>query len=377
MNILFVSTISHNPGDEFIRFGAMHIMRQLYPDAQLISVHKHDPRTLFAGFQQRPETPHRLLSPYLYSFYAATAGRNKENYLESADLVVFAGTPFIWRTQVNYFRSTSENAEWVGPTWKRLFNELKNKPVLNLAAGTSVTNQTQFNSILTDQKVSSFLKQAVQRSALTSARDEKTQQILAALGYQVPLIPCSSILASKGAYLSPQKPEYVAVNLMRSAAHSWRGQRGNEEHWKATALEAVSKIEKHHKILFVSHSKAEDEVAKEWFPQHPRFFSKDPVALLRAYSKAYYGLCNRVHAGAAIATFGRPVVVVGGDSRINLVSQFGLPAFDHRDIDGTFLVNEIQKMEEQYDEYVQRLRAKTDYAESEYLEMTSRALGIE
>jgi hypothetical protein len=367
MNILLISTLAHNPGDEFIRLGVEHVLRQIFPGAQFKTIHKHDPRTLFAGFRQRPHTPHRLVAPFLYRFYASTYGRNEENFLEKADLVVFAGTPFIWRSSVRLFPFTSENAEWVPATWRRLLNEFREKPVLNLSAGTSVTSQEQFDAILSDPVVGGFLKQVVARTQLTTARDVRTKEILAALGFQTDIIPCASIMAAKGAQLPAQQAEYVAINLMPSAAHSWRGQRGDSSKWRETISAVVPEIEKRHSIIFVSHSLDEDRAAAEWFPQHPRFFSKDPIELLKVYSKAHYGLCNRVHAGAAVASFGRPAIVVGGDSRINLIEQFGLPAFDHRDVAGSRLVEIVHGVEDNYDEYVDKLRDRTLRAEQEYV----------
>ncbi|ABF42801.1 hypothetical protein Acid345_3801 [Candidatus Koribacter versatilis Ellin345] len=374
MNITLVSTLNFNPGDEFIRLGMEHVLRQKFPDARLRPIHKHDPRTLFSGFSQKRSTPHRLLSPMLYRLYAGGPGRKQENYLESADIVVFAGTPFIWRNSPVLFRSTCANAEWVSPIWERLFDELRQVPVLNLAAGTSVSNQEQIDAITNDSTVSGFLKRALSRAQVTTVRDQISRDILGHLGFPVKTIPCSSILSAKGAFLEPQEPEYVAINLMRSASHSGRGHRGRPDEWRKSIERVVPEIEKRHRILFVSHSVDEDQTAAEWFPQHPRIVSKDPIVLLKAYSKALYGLCNRVHGAAAVATFGRPAIVVGGDSRINLIEQFGLPAYDHRQIDGPKLIERVEHIERNYDDYVRRLAAKIDDTQKAYLAALEQVL---
>jgi hypothetical protein len=371
MNILLITTVAHNPGDEFIRLGVEHVLRLSYPEAKFKAIHKHDPRTLFSGFRQWSRNPSRLISPYLYRLYAKSFGRLEENFLETADLVVFAGTPFIWRSSVRLFPFTSENAEWVDPVWRRLFNDFPRKPVFNLSAGTSLTGQDQADAILSDPVVAGFLKQAVGRAELTTARDVRTSEILGALGFQTNIIPCASIMAAAGAHLRPLEPEYVVINTMQSAAHSWRGQRGNESKWRNTITAVVPEIEKRHPVLFVSHSRLEDETAAAWFPGRRRFVSKVPSELLKVYSKARYGVCNRVHAAAAIASFGRPAIVVGGDSRINLIEQFGLPAYDHRDIDGSKLSESIQEVENHYDDYVRELKGRTIGAERDYL----RAIG--
>jgi hypothetical protein len=373
MNILLITTVAHNPGDEFIRLGVEHVLRLSYPAARFKLIHKHDPRTLFSGFEQRPRSPSRFVSPYLYRLYAKSRGRHEENFLETADLVVFAGTPFIWRSSARLFPFTSENAEWVNPIWRRLFNDFPRKPVLNLSAGTSLTGgtslaaQDQADAILSDPVVAGFLKQAAGRAQLTTARDVRTSEILGALGFQTKIIPCASIMAAAGAHLRPLEPEYVVINTMRSAAHSWRGQRGDESKWRNTITAVVPEIEKRHPVLFVSHSRLEDETAAAWFPGRRRFLSKSPSELLYVYSKARYGLCNRIHAAAAVASFGRPAIVVGGDSRVNLIEQFGLPAYDHRDIDGSKLSAIIGEVESHYDKYVHTLKSRTIAAEHDYV----------
>jgi hypothetical protein len=367
MKILLISTLAHNPGDEFIRLGAEHCLRQVYPSASFRTIHKHDPRTLFSGFKLREKSPHRLVAPLLYQTYSATRGRAQKNYLESADLVVFAGTPFIWRSSVRVLRSTCANEVWIGPVWRRLFDDLKDTPVLNLSAGTGLYNPEEYDAILRDPAVTGFLKQAVSRTEVTTSRDDNTKKILGELGFDIELIPCSSLLCSKGAGLTPQEPEYVAINLMPAAAPRGRAHGTNESRWMATALKVIPEIEKRHPIAFISHSADEHETAQKYFPGRQHFYSKNPAELLKAYSKALYGLCNRVHGAAGVATFGRPSICVGGDQRNNLIKQFGLPAYDHRQMDAPKLLEVIEDIEKNYDGYIARLKERMEYVEKAYL----------
>lgn len=375
MNCLLVSTLDYNPGDEIIRLGVEHIVRKHIPDVTFRVIHKHDCRTLFAGFQQKKRTPRRLVSPILYRCYSASVGRTRENFLDSSDLVIFAGTPFIWRAPLKLLPFTSANAEWVGAIWKRLFYDLKQKPVLNLAAGTSITNREDLSYIYRDKTVVRFLSQAVERCAATSARDSITQEILAQLGHEVPLLPCASIFAADGARIPPEKGEYVVLNVMPNAAHTWRGQVGDREKWRKTITRIVEVIRKDRPIKFVSHSREEHKTAEEWFPDLPRYFSRNPIDLLRAYSKAIYGVCNRVHAGAAIASFEKPAIVIGGDSRIDLIRHFGLPAFDHRDADEERILEIIRDMEANPTRYRETLHTRKMKAEGDYLSILKTASG--
>lgn len=375
MNCLLVSTLDYNPGDEIIRLGVEHLVRMYIPDVKFRVIHKHDCRTLFAGFRQRAKTPRRLVSPVLYRFYSLSVGRKRENFLDSSDVVIFAGTPFIWRAPLKVLPFTSANAEWVDAIWKRLFNDLKDKQVFNLAAGTSITNNEDLNYIYEDKDVVRFLNQAVERCAATTARDSITKDILAQLGHEVPLLPCASIFAADGAEILPEKGEYVVLNVMPNAAHTWRGQVGDREKWRKTITKIVGIIRKDRPVKFVSHSEAEHRTAAEWFPDLPRYFSRSPLDLLHAYSRAIYGVCNRVHAGAAIASFEKPAVVIGGDSRIDLIRHFGLPAFDHREVDEDKIFEIIRDMEANGSSYSETLRARKSKAERDYLSILQRASG--
>src|SRR5208337_5512613 len=165
------------------------------------------------------------------------------------------------------------------------------------------------------------------------------------------------------------------VNVMPSGAHSWRGQRGDPGRWRDTIEKVVASLEKRHQLLFVAHSQDEDQSAAQWFPGHRRFFSTDPLELLKVYSRARFGICNRVHAAAGIVTFGRPALVVGGDSRINLIEQFGLPAVDYREADARAILDLIDRIEGDSG-YAQRLKSRADQAGKEYTRAVTAALGM-
>jgi hypothetical protein len=373
--VLLVSTLQHNPGDDFIRFGVEHVLRRILPAAVFNTIHKHDPRTIFAGFRRRGGNHNRFVAAMLYRLYAMSHRSRDGNLLDRADLIAFAGTPFIWRAGARLLPSTCANAEWIAPTWGRLFSDLRNKPVLNLAAGTGAPHQKRLDGILSDRTVMSFIERAAGRAALTTARDAQTRDILRQLDYDIPLIPCTSLLAARGAAVPAGVPEYVAVNVMRSAAHIWRRERVDQAPWHETIDRVVAEVEKRHKVLFVSHSHDEDQTAAQWFPGRKRFFSTDPMELLKVYSRASFGVCNRVHAAAGIATFARPALVVGGDSRINLVEHFGLPAVDYREVGARGIIELIHQIEGDTS-YPQRLQSLADQAEAEYIGAVRTALGM-
>jgi hypothetical protein len=82
-----------------------------------------------------------------------------------------------------------------------------------------------------------------------------------------------------------------------------------------------------------------------------------------------------VHAAAGVASFARPALVVGGDSRVNLVEQFGLPAVDHRETDTAEIIKLIDQFEGDAG-YAQNLKRRADEAERDYIGMVRGALDL-
>ena len=369
LKTLVVSTVNYNPGDEFIRLGQQYLLRKLFPEISFELIHKHDPRCIFSEFDgARSGAPwHPRLVPLQYRIYAGTKGKRQSDQLENSDLVVFAGTPFVWLSNARWFPSHSGNAEWVGPIWKRLFTELPHIPVLNLAAGTSVQSEETLDRIVNHRAAGEFLTQALGRAALTTARDRNTKLVAERLGFDIPVFPCTSLWASGGANLKPQVEEYVAVNLMRHAVHKYRGTITSSSNWKDLAKHMVSALRSDHDVLLICHSKDEERVAREWFPKIDRFYSQRPEDLLSAYSKASFGITNRVHGAAGVATFGRPSLVIGGDTRVDLISEFGLPALDNRNLDIARLDRAIEGFMDRRDELASRLAELKATVEPVYL----------
>ena len=373
MKIAFITSLGHNPGDDFIRFGQEYLLQQVDPHANFTYIHKHDPRTMFESFEPRRSPPHRLVAPWLFRIEAM---RNRQpSKLDKADLVVFAGTPFIFRQNTWLFPATSANVEWIGATWHRLFRELTEIPVLNLAAGTSLPTRAHLDRLLADRKIVQFLTFALERATLTTARDHHTADILRRLGHAVPLLPCTSLWAARRAGIKPpQQPQYVAINVMPHAVHKARGLAGSPDRWKKMIEVIVRAVARRHAVCFVCHAQDEADTAARWFPNTPIVFSKDPLVLIRAYAAARYGICNRVHGAAALASAGRPAVAIGGDTRVDLIRQFRLPTFDYREITSQRIVEACEMIENTYERQVASLKSLAEQAEKTYLDLIRTAI---
>lgn len=371
MNIVLVSTVGHNPGDEFIRLGQQHLLQRLVSDTEFSVVHKHDPRTLFEDSVPRG-SPHRLLAPLLHRVHSAlTSARNR---LSVADLVVFAGTPFIWRQDTWLLPSTSANAEWTAPIWGALVHEYRDVPVLNLAAGTSLNPRQDLGFILKDRRVVAFLDSALRRASLTTARDQTTARILERIGHSVPVLPCTSLWAAHGARLERTPQEYVALNVMREGVHRARGKATAGPTWRDTIRAVVEQLSLRWPLRFICHSPEELRLARTWFPSHPAIYSRDPVVLLDAYGRARYTVSNRVHGAAGAASFGRPALGIGGDSRMELLQEFGLPTMDVAAATAGAILDACERMEAGYGAITEQLRRLARSQERRYLDLLTAAL---
>ncbi len=369
LRTLVISTVNYNPGDEFIRLGQQYLLRQIFSEIDFFIVHKHDPRSTFAEFGMVGGRSlwHPRLVPLQYQIYAKTQGKRQTDLLEACDLAVFAGTPFIWMSNSRIFPSHSGNAEWVKPIWWRLFHALRDKPVLNLAAGTSVQSRQALDRIIHHRQAKNFLVRALERAALTTARDKNTKLVANMLGFDIPLFPCTSLWAASGANIQRKSEEYVAVNLMRHAVHKYRATITASSGWERLAKHMVNRLRVDHDVLLVCHSEDEEQVAREWFPELDRFFSQKPEELLEAYSRAKFGISNRVHGAAGVATFGRPSLVIGGDTRVDLIREFGLPAVDSRDLNVEKLDQAVDDLIEKREDYVLKLAQLKSMVEPVYI----------
>jgi len=371
MKILFVSTVDHNPGDDFIRWGQIHLLEDALDSFDFDVMHKHDPRTAYEGFTKRESDPHRFIAPLLFRSFSALTSRR--DLLAEADVVVFAGTPFVWSQKTWLLPSTTANAEWNGATWNRLFKEFPEKPVLNIAAGTSVQAVEPEGVILRRRRLAAFLLQAARRARLTTARDRATACVLSTLGVDVPCLPCTSLWASTGMGMAPEPPKYIAVNFMPHGTHPARGKSTEPEAWRTTFTHVVSALSREHQLCFLCHSTEEYEAALEYFPDYDVFYSSDSRELLKRYGRAYYTVSNRIHGAGGAASFGRPALGIGNDSRISLLGELGLPYLS-TSATAKDILSACSDIESRYDSYCTSLREVRERGEAAYLDLIGAAL---
>lgn len=323
MRTCLITTVGSNPGDEWIREGILYFLDG-FKRIKAWRVNKHDLSTL--------------------------TGPSGDAILE-AELVVQCGTPFYFAVpkkalyEPYWPERTSATAGWIGPIWRDRIARLDDSvPVLNLAAGSAQLLGSDGREVVEDKACRAFVTEAHRRCRVTTVRDSVAAAILAKLKLEAPLLPCTSIFARDRLGIAPADPDLVCLNYMPRAGLYLPQKRGQVERWKATFLKVFEHFRARHTVKIVCHAEHDLEAARDLFDGKDIVYSRDPVELLKLYARCARGLFNRVHAGMVVASFGRPALVVGTDTRLLMMEQVGLPYRSVHDVDADSLIEELETM---------------------------------
>jgi len=141
--------------------------------------------------------------------------------------------------------------------------------------------------------------------------------------------------------------------------------------WKHELAKFYHEIIKHAKVVFVCHNQKELKEAKKINNEADIFFSDDYLDYIRFYSKAKFGIVNRVHGAFLMASFGKPAVVIGNDSRAKMVSEIGLESFFVNDVNFEFLIEQYEYLKNGANNFVERFKALKQRAYNDYMEALS------
>ncbi len=331
MKVCCITTVRHNVGDDFVREGIRHLLGKVIGPFESVEIHKHFPATA------RPEWDwfHRAgltkIADRIPGFRAewwsrridALPLRPETDKVLTADLLVQCGAPVYW---LNAHSDSSRN-EWyeplIGRRWERVSDRV---PLLNLGAGACQPWESDGSEFRRSAGALEFIRSFSDRCALTTLRDKLSGRILEIAGRSAELLPCPSLFARLTGRVEKGQAEYLALNYMPLGGHYRFGNDEDRIAWRQTFRELALRFAKHERCLLVCHDRAEFREAGRLLPEIPRFQSDDFRDYLRVYSKARCGVLNRVHGAFAMASFGRPALVVGNDSRARMMEVIGLPA---------------------------------------------------
>jgi hypothetical protein len=323
--VCMISTINHNVGDDFVREGILWLLQRAMDgeDLEVQVIHKHAPVTARAGHWHqldqwtRGRRGARLLSDSLDRLplnHAADA-------VLRSDLVIQSGAPVYWKNRY----SSCAQTEWFEPLIERRWTQVQDRvPLLNLGAGACQAPGSDGSEVAHDASCRAFIRKFHSLAALTTVRDPLAQQILRNCGVDAPLLPCPSIFASRAAGIQRTAGQYVALNYMPLGGHYDLADAGPEvsRKWERVFVEQVRKLASEQRCLLICHDQREVAAAARLLPEVPRFFSHHWQDYLRAYARSSRAIVNRVHGAVVTAAMGRPVLLVGNDTRMLTAAAF-------------------------------------------------------
>lgn len=343
--VAFITTINHNVGDDFVREGIKYLLKKSFPERNFSfeNIDKHFPITVRKGFW-KIKNSHLGLS--LDKLLPRISFLDK---IFSSEVVIQAGAPVYW---CNGNKHCFNNI-WYKPLILDRLAKTK-IPLLNISAGTCQTYHSNGEDFCDD--CLRYIGDLFSKSLVTTVRDSLSEKILSSISLKTFLTPCASIFASDYYGIKADNPEYVVLNYMSGGAHYTLGQNIDFEKWQKEFSKFYFYLKNIENVVFSCHDEREVEEVLKIDPKAKIFYKKnDFVSYLSFYSKAKMGILNRVHGAFAIASFGRPSIVVGNDSRAKMVETIGLESFFVNDVNSELLISKYETLKKELFEYEEKM----------------------
>lgn len=302
--ISFMTTTGVNVGDEFIREGICSFLDEIFDDWSPYYINKHDLTSLYSKVYDEP----------------ASIGDKMAN----ADIVIQAGAPVYWKIG----ESASYNVDWAEELWfKRIFKLGPTKPILNIAAGACQPYPDFARTFHCDQKSVEFAREAARACRWTSVRDPLASQLLYSLNIEHSVLPCAAFHAARRLPSIGARESLVGINLMELGGHYKYKQDVDPDRWQHVVDQILPAIRRSHKLVFIAHDLKEKEYLTRFaLSDEEVFFSSDYREYMRMYGQCSFVIANRVHGAVCAAGFGRPSIIVGNDTRLQIADFIGLPS---------------------------------------------------
>ena len=87
---------------------------------------------------------------------------------------------------------------------------------------------------------------------------------------------------------------------------------------------------------------------------------------MKFYARAKWGIMNRVHGAFMMASFGKPAIVIGNDSRAKMIENLSLPSYYVNDVSrvgAESLIDQVRSRCDSYPEQMEEIRrsSRRDY----------------
>ena len=367
MNVTFITTVLHNPGDDFVRAGIIYLLQKKYGKFNIQLIHKHWPITVrnrFDWLHENRITTQIERIKYLNGYKVSKLldlfpiSKTSDKIL-SSDLLVQSGAPLYWSNKNN----RSANIGWYHPLIIKRYLKIKDKiPLINIAAGSCQHYKSDGSEFLNDQSTLDFIKDFYEISNITTVRDKLIHDIFKKISLNVPLLPCTSIFAKDLLNILSNEKEYVVLNFMEFGGHYDFNENINKKLWSNTFNSIYEKINKENKTIIVCHSLSEVKSVKNLIPNAVLFYSRNWKDYLLVYSKAKFGIMNRVHGAMVLASFGIPSIIIGNDTRVQMGNLVGIVSFFVNEVTEEIILEAIKKMlveEKDFSEKFNKIKIET------------------
>lgn len=367
----FITTVEHNVGDDFVREGLKYILEEYYgkKGMSFTNIHKHSPITSRYGFERVRD----IKDSEKWDDKLPLKSFLIPDRIKSADLVVQSGAPIYWC----HPNTGCHQNEWYHPLIKKRWIPLHKKgaKLINLAGGSCQTYHSDGSEFFDYPEVLDYIREFYNECSVTTLRDALSKNILEKMGLTAPVIPCSSIFAREYHKIRPQEGEYVVLNYMSGGGHFMFGQDIDIKKWENTFKELYQRISEKENVVCVCHNQKELDEITHILPNAKVFFSdSNYLDYIKFYSKAKFGIMNRVHGGFLIGSYGRPALIIGSDTRARMSSEIGLNNYYVNDVNIDILMEEYDKLSKGYNNFEERFKAIKQKAKQDYMEALRTAL---
>lgn len=359
-----ITTVRHNIGDDFVREGITFLLDSIGALGKVELVHKHSPVTGNYGWEKiRQDKYSKRVEPVL-----RVIGAN--NRISRADLLVQSGAPVYWCHEPHPHCADNE---WFDPLIrKRFLPDRRGRKFISLAGGSCQRYHSDGSE--TCARCNAYIQEFFDACDLTMLRDVIAKKMLNKAGRDAEVQPCTSIFARDHLKLKPEPGEYIVLNFMENGGHYTFGQDLDTQEWRRQFAKLAAEVAKLGRVVVACHTPLEESLAKEVVPDIESFLVPDEhVAFMQFYSRAKWGILNRVHGAFMMASFGKPAVVIGNDSRARMIENLGLTSYfvnDVKEVGIERLIHEASSRVDSYPEHIEAVRASATQAYQSKLRAT-------
>jgi hypothetical protein len=360
-HVSIITTVRHNIGDDFVREGIVSILGDVAKVNRIEQIHKHSPiTTVYACEGVRNLRISRVFEPVLRVI-------GTKDRIADADLLIQSGAPVYWCHPSGHHCADNE---WFDPlVRKRFLKDRLSRKFLNIAGGSCQRYHSDGSEVANCPKCKAYIAEFFDACDLTILRDSLAQRMLNSAGRNAKVLPCTSIFARDHYKIAPFNGDYIVVNFMESGGHYTFGQSIDAAKWRKNFAEIVRKLQMHGRVVAACHTPNEKKIAKEIVPDIETYIVPDEhVAFMNFYAGARFAIVNRVHAGFMMASFGKPAVIIGNDSRALMIENLNLTSHFVEYINSDLIdsmVDELLSREHVYKDEIEsiRLQARKSYVE--------------